>query len=109
MKILRAQIYYKCEFITSTNLSKAHAQLNHNDIRIRFGAVIAIVCQAFSFAGTNSLPEGQRRPNALERPQEGGGQQRRRLMLDLPGAHSGRFQITSIYSHCVLSYCMYNY
>ena len=62
---------------------------------------------AFCFRNRHLTRRKAAFPNALERPQEEGGQQRRRkLMLDLPGTHSGRCQINSIYSHCVLPYCM---
>ena len=103
-----------CKFITNMNLLRARINLritSASESR-RYKKPLwrndyDYLSSAFFYRNRHLTRRTVAFPNALVRLQEGGGQQRRgRLTLDLLGAHFRGCQITSIYSHCVLPYCM---
>ena len=83
-------------------------QVNHDEKGIRFGAIVTSYVERFLFQESTPYQKESGVSNALEHPQEEGGQQRRRrLMLDLSGTQSGRFKsIVFIHIVCCRIACL---
>ena len=90
------------------NEHEAQAQVNHDEKGVRFGAIITSFVEHYLFQELTHYRKESVVPqtpwNVCKKEEHNNEEEIWRLYV--PGTHSGRCQIKSIYSHCVLPYCM---